>query len=223
MATVHIRKVGAFERSAHTLLLLAAASLLITINVMALRLYPTVHASSVKAEALIDFSSRTMVDVKKLVKDADDTENAQAGYLKQWNAKVSLALDNANGALVSLNTAVQHFTADEDALTKAAATGLGSANDATVALTADAGALQTAIGQFGAAAESINGLAQDQDLKRAMKGTADLSEQAAGIAGDTHKVTSHFEQEIDSPKPKTLRQKLSIAWEIVWQLAMLAK
>ena len=118
MATVQIRKTGVYERVAHTLLLLAAASLIVTINVVTLRLYPEVHAGVLKADALIDFSARTMVDVKKLVKDADDTENAQASYLKQWNEQVTVALGRTNALLGHADDSVQAFTANQNDVTQ---------------------------------------------------------------------------------------------------------
>ena len=91
--------------------------------------------------------------------------------------------------------------------------------------------LQTAKGTIGSLTEAVNEAKATEedfhtlvpDMKRLTKGMADTSEHTAVITDNTAKVTTHFEQAIDTPKKRTAGGVIKTAWQVIWQLAMLAK
>lgn len=154
----------------------------------------------------------TLAQINKTSIAIGDIANASARSVQQSSA----VLKQTQATLQGIASDVHGEMAALEGTTGAAMAFTEQARKDLVTLD---GTLQSATG----AVDHIGDLAADPDIKRGIKAGADLTEQAAGIAGDTHKVTTHLEQKIDNPKPMGTGAKLKLAWSLLWQLAMLAK
>lgn len=156
----------------------------------------------------------TLAQINKTTIDVGDAvvtmqrQVAETGKLTDAAARgIARASNDLHNTSVAAQGAVGSLKADLDAA-KPAIVNLAALE---AALTKDAATLQTT-------EKSLN-----DSIAPITANLEKLTFHTAGIAEDTHKVTHHFEQEIDSPKPKTFMQKVGVAWKIIWQAAMLAK
>jgi hypothetical protein len=84
-------------------------------------------------------------------------------------------------------------------------------------------ALQPVIGQFQGLARDADAVVSDPALRDGIDSTAETAANVAGVTSDLQKVTHHFEPQIDNPKPHHWYTGVKTAWQVIWQLAMLAK
>lgn len=154
---------------------------------------------------------------KSTIIHADLVARHEQQQLTVWDERGSDLFNNFNGGLTDLRATIRAGQGTEDAATR-----LVDELRKTTAIVNDPDkGIQPTLTEVAGTAKDIH--AMTPDAARAIKGTADVAENTAGITSDTHKVTTHFEQRIDHPAPQHWYNYLQDIWEIAYRAAVLAK
>ena len=124
-------------------------------------------------------------------------------------------------AMDTFNTAAQKLGTTADSLSGTATALTGTATAATATLSEGKrtiAALQPLVGHVDSAVTSLDTSLQTTslDLDAVLQHTEAITSSAA-------KVSDHFEKMIDAPKKHTFWGDVKAGWQIIWQVAMLAK
>lgn len=134
---------------------------------------------------------------------------------------VIAAMDTFRDAAIHLSGTADSLSGTADALTRTADAGTQTAQALTVTV-GTAGttiaALQPLVGHVDSAVTSLDTSLQTTslDLDAVLQHTEAITSSAA-------KVSDHFEKMIDAPKKHTFWGDVKAGWQIIWQVAMLAK
>jgi hypothetical protein len=145
-------------------------------------------------------------DLRKITTVAQD-------QVKQTGALIAATTRGMDGATADLHTAA-------GALTTAANAGTETLVQARDTLREDGEGLK---GSLTALQGEIEGLqALTPPATKALTVLADTAEHLDGVAEDMHKVSDHFEQQIDHPAKMTAGQKARVALDVAWKALVLA-
>lgn len=134
---------------------------------------------------------------------------------------VIAAMDTFRDSAIHLSGTADSLSGTADALTRTADAGTQTAQALTVTV-GTAGttiaALQPLVGHVDSAVTSLDTSLQTTslDLDAVLQHTEAITSSAA-------KVSDHFEKMIDAPKKHTFWGDVKAGWQIIWQVAMLAK
>jgi uncharacterized phage infection (PIP) family protein YhgE len=127
---------------------------------------------------------------------------------------VIAAMDTFRDAAIHLSG-----TADSLSGTAAALTGTARAATATIGTAGTTiAALQPLVGHVDSAVTSL-----DTSLQTSLLDMDAVLQHTEAITSSAAKVSDHFEKMIDAPKKHTFWGDVKAGWQIIWQVAMLAK
>ncbi len=156
----------------------------------------------------------TLAQINKTAIDAGDAIVTTQLQERAATPHVIAAMDTFRDAAVHLSG-----TADSLSGTATALTGTAQAATSTIGTAGTTiAALQPLVGHVDSAVTSLDTSLQTTslDLDAVLQHTEAITSSAA-------KVSDHFEKMIDAPKKHTFWGDVKAGWQIIWQVAMLAK
>lgn len=170
----------------------------------------------------------TLAQVDQTVKNL----GAMAAQSQQQVRQTADVIKALQASLVAIQTDVHteigSLTKATDATTallKAGTGILGILNDPKTGLKPILAATQSTVADTDTAVKGVDTAVKtvSPQVVRATKSVADNGEQVLVVSTNAAKVSTHYEKQIDDPKPMSVMQKLKMAGEVLWKLAMVLK